>query len=401
MRRTRSFSRNPAACRPLHCRNLIAVLIAAAGAFACGRDRVEDSRPLAIALVAPAGSRPARVLVTGVDDASLRALRNAPGSGSPWDSLFRVTVGPVDAPAVAGRYVVSDSALEFEPMFPLDPGREYTVRFDPRRLATPHRDSMLVKVVSLPARTDVAPTTTVTSIYPTNNEVPANQLRLYVTFSAPMSRQPGIDYVHLVDEHGQEVKHAFLPLAADFWNPDHTRYTLFLDPGRVKRGIVPNEQMGRPLQSGRAYALVIDSAWRDANGLPLAKSFRYEFRAGPAVEHGIDLAAWRIAPPRAGTRDTLSVTFGRSLDHGLLQRALGVERGGQPLTGDVTIPTAEVQWKFVPKAAWSAGEHRLVVLSILEDVAGNRIGRAFEVDMFEKVDSTAKPERSYLPFTVR
>jgi hypothetical protein len=385
----------------LRSRSLVSLLVAAAGVLACGRDRVEDNRPLGVVLVPPAGTRTARILVTGVGSASLRALRDAPGSGQPWDSLFRVTVGPIDAPAVAGRYAASDTALEFEPLFPLDPGREYTVRFVPSRLSPPRDDSALVKVVSLPAGTPRAPSTTVTGVYPTTTEVPENQLRLYVTFSAPMSRQPGIDFVHLVDDHGQEVKSAFLPIAADFWNPDHTRYTLFLDPGRVKRGIRPNEQMGRPLQAGRAYALVIDSTWRDADGIPLAKPFRYEFRAGPAVEQGIDLKTWRIAPPRAGTRDTLTVTFPRALDHGLLQRALGVERGEQPLVGRTFIPSGETQWKFVPQLEWRAGDYRLVVLSILEDLAGNRVGRAFEADMFDKVDSTATPERNYVGFRVR
>jgi len=385
----------------LRFRNLVFLLIAAAGTFACGRDRVEASRSLAISIAPPSGTSPARVLVTGVDAASLRALRNAPRAGSPWDSLFRVTVGPATAPLVAGRYSASDTALEFEPLFPLDPGLEYTVHFDPRRLATPRTDSTIVKVVSLPARADRTPSTMVTGIYPTNSEMPENQLRLYVTFSAPMSRQSGIDFVHLIDDNGKPVNNAFLPLEADFWNPDHTRYTLFLDPGRVKRGITPNEQMGRPLQRGRAYALVIDSTWRDANGLPLAKPFRHEFRAGPAIEKGIDINAWRVFAPRAGTRDTLTVAFGQSLDHGLLQRALGVERRGQAVLGDVAISRAEVQWKFVPRQTWASGEYRLVVLSILEDVAGNRVGRPFEVDMFERVDSTAKAEKNYIPFIVK
>ena len=69
---------------------------------------------------------------------------------------------------------------------------------------------------------------------------------------SPMSRQAGVDFVRLLDDNGREVRNAFLPLEADFWNPAHTRYTLFLDPGRVKRGILPNEQMGRALRSGAA-----------------------------------------------------------------------------------------------------------------------------------------------------
>lgn len=61
----------------------------------------------------------------------------------------------------------------------------------------------------------------------------------------------------------------------------------------------------------------------------------------------------------------------------------------------------EREWRFVPREPWRAGDYHLVVLSILEDVAGNRVGRAFEVDMFDRVDSTVVPERTTRPFTVR
>lgn len=384
----------------MRCRKLVVALIAAVGACACGRDGSSGAADgIRISLVPPAPTRRARVIVTGVDRASLNALRAAPPSGAPWDSLFRVGVA-TDAPAIAGRYVATDTSLEFEPLFPLDAGREYFVRVDPKQLATRRMQPPVTTVVLLP-KEERAPSTTVARILPTNPELPENQLRIYIEFSAPMSRQSGVDFVHLIDDRGKDVQHAFLPLDADFWNPDHTRYTLFLDPGRVKRGILPNEQMGRPLKAGRAYTLVIDSAWRDANGLPLAKPFRYQFRASTAVERGIDLAAWRVSAPRVGTRDTLAIAFPRSLDHGLLQRAIGVERNGQPIQGDISIGAAEKQWGFTPRESWRSGDYRLIVLSILEDVAGNRVGRPFEVDMFERVDSTALPERHTIPFKIR
>jgi hypothetical protein len=384
----------------LRCRKLVVALIAAVGACARGRDGSSGTADgIHISLAPAASTHRARVIVTGIDRPSLSALRTAPPSGAPWDSLFRVAVA-TDAPAMAGRYVATDTSLEFEPLFPLDAGRNYFVRVDSKHLATPRLQPPVTAVVRLP-KEERAPSTTVARILPTNPELPENQLRLYIEFSAPMSRQSGVDFVHLVDDRGKEVQYAFLPLDADFWNPDHTRYTLFLDPGRVKRGILPNEQMGRPLKAGRAYSLVIDSAWQDANGLPLAKPFRYRFRAGAAVERGIDLAAWRVAPPRAGTRDTLAIAFPRSLDHGLLQRAIGVERNGEPVPGDIAIGAAEKQWGFTPRESWRSGDYRLVVLSILEDVAGNRVGRPFEVDMFERVDSTALPERHTIPFKIR
>ena len=68
---------------------------------------------------------------------------------------------------------------------------------------------------------------------------------------------------------GKEVKDPFLPLDAEFFNDDRTRYTVFFDPGRQKRGIAPIADMGRSLTEGKSYTLVVDAEWRDGNGLPL------------------------------------------------------------------------------------------------------------------------------------
>jgi hypothetical protein len=43
----------------------------------------------------------------------------------------------------------------------------------------------------------------------------------------------------------------------------------------------------------------------------------------------------------------------------------------------------------------------LLALDILEDTAGNQIGRAFEVDNFETVDKSPDPQTVRLSFTVR
>ena len=69
--------------------------------------------------------------------------------------------------------------------------------------------------------------------------------RFFISFSAPMGFRGGTEYVHLLDGDGQVVDEPFLPLDVALWNENRTRYTLLLDPGRVKRGILPNAQMGR------------------------------------------------------------------------------------------------------------------------------------------------------------
>jgi hypothetical protein len=42
-----------------------------------------------------------------------------------------------------------------------------------------------------------------------------------------------------------------------------------------------------------------------------------------------------------------------------------------------------------------------VAFGMLEDLAGNRVGRAFEVDQFDRTDQTSEPEKTFIAFVVR
>ena len=42
---------------------------------------------------------------------------------------------------------------------------------------------------------------------------------------------------------------------------------------------------------------------------------------------------------------------------------------------------------FTPALDWIAGSYKLIALAVLEDLAGNQIGKPFEVDIFERIDS--------------
>ena len=311
-----------------------------------------------------------------------------------WAAVLKISVGP-DQQAMIGQYAIEDGRVRFTPMFPLDRGRQYHVAF------IPPGGQAVTATVGLPAA-DTTPVTMVAQVYPTADVVPENQLRLYIHFSASMGMRGGLDFVHLLDEAGQEVKDPFLPLDAEFWNEDRTRYTVFFDPGRQKRGIAPVADMGRSLTEGKSYTLVVDAAWRDGEGLPLKDQYRRTFKVGPPDEKPLDPKSWKIDVPSAGTSAPLSVTFPEPLDHGLLLRALGVlAPGGKPLEGVVTVGGSELTWAFTPAEPWKAGQHNLVAFAMLEDLAGNRIGRAFEVDQFDRTDKSNEPEKTLIPFAVR
>ena len=375
-----------------------AVLLALAATAACGR-----STPPTVVLDAQRKT----VDVIGLPAGTLEALSTSGWTGEQWQSLLRVSVRSAAGggqPPVAGRYAVSDGTLRFTPLFPFDEGREYEVVLDPTALpaaagARASQTPPIVAVVSLPA-VPRTPSTVVTHVYPSGGQVPANQLRLYLYFSAPMDWRSGADYVRLVDAAGVEVMDAFLPLDADFWNDDRTRYTVFFDPGRVKRGILPHRQRGRALEPGKRYTLVVEREWRDGHGQPLKEAFRHSFTATPPVERGLTMEEWSVTTPAAGSREPLVVRFPVPLDHGLLMRALTVARRGSPIAGDVAIGQFETEWRFTPRDAWTAGGYDLVAFEFLEDTAGNRIGRPFEVDRFDRTDASAEPARRTRPFRI-
>jgi hypothetical protein len=387
---------------------LAAAFASGAGALSCGSGGAP--RQLEIRFDA-AGNRPdaATVRVVGIPTEHLRGARD--WTPEQWAAAFRVTVESADAaaragaplPPVIGSYTVQRDTVIFKPQFGFDPGRRYRAMFEPARLpgaGAPSDPAPLTAMFGLAAE-NLVPSTIVASIFPSIDVVPENQLRLYIHFSASMGLKGGIGYVRLLDEAGDEVRDPFLPLDAEFWNRDRTRFTVFFDPGRQKRGILPNEEMGRSLVDGRSYTLVVSRDWLDAYGMPLQAEYRRQFRVGPPDERPLDQKTWRIEAPRSGARDRLAVTFPEPLDHGLLQRALSViDARGRRIDGDISIEAHETRWVFVPRDRWRRGDYSLAALTILEDMAGNRIGRAFEVDEFSRADESAEQENVAIPFRV-
>ena len=368
-------------------------------AAACSQPATTTGAPAIHLRTSPAGQP--FVEVTGVSGDTLSALNRAALPQARWSTVLRVAVDP-QSPPVLGTYAIEGGTIRFTPLFPFDPGRPYEVRFDPSTAVGDEgsANETLVATVALPSR-DSSPSTVVRAIYPSSDVIPENQLRMYIEFSAPMGLRSGIEKLTLLDDQGREVSGAFLPLDYEFWNRDHTRFTVFFDPGRVKRGILPNRQLGRALMAGKTYRLVVRADWRDGNGLPLKEPFTRTFTIGAADMRPLDAAEWRITAPAAGDRAALAVTFPEPMDHGLLYRALAVRHSGQVLDGDIGIESNETRWTFTPREVWRPGSYEVLVLSILEDRAGNQIGRAFEVDNFDTVDKGPEPKTVTLPFVVK
>ena len=337
-----------------------------------------------------------RVKVVGAD------LSEMPRSLSEWQEILVVRVDPPDVetavltPPMLGKYVLDEGVLTFVPQFPLQRGLRYRAVFHPAE------GPSVVASHEVPLRRSV-PTTSVAQIYPTSDVLPENLLKFYLLFSAPMSRGRIYDHIHLVDEAGKEVEIPFLEIDEELWDSEMKRLTLFIDPGRIKRGVKPLEEIGPSLTEGMRYQLIIDAAWHDAEGQRLVKPFVKAFRVGPIDRKAPDPEAWQINVPLAGSQTELKVRFSESMDHALAHRLIRVlDPSGQPLIGETAVTDGERMWSFAPDGSWGAGAYQLRVVTTIEDLAGNQIGKAFEVDLFEEIDDVSLPKINSidLPFTI-
>lgn len=323
-----------------------------------------------------------------VDGSTILRRLNNPNFGG----IFQVVVEGQQQPML-GRYEMDNGALVFHPRFPLEPGVSYRATF-----------SLLNEKAEfsyqLP-KPKVVSTTSVERIFPSASVLPENQLKFYIHFSGPMSKGEAAKRIHLMEEGTGEVKLPFLELDEELWDRDFRRLTVLFDPGRIKRGVTPNVEVGLPLKAGRKYKLIVEKDWPDAKGIPLVDAFVKEFTATEADRTPLDPKQWIVTAPQPGTQSTLSIDFPEPLDAALVLRFVDViDPKGKPIRGKVSLDNEEKRWVFSPDAPWQAGQYSLEILASLEDLAGNKVGRAFDVDRFEEVEQRVTSETVSLPLTI-
>ncbi len=354
--------------------------------------------------VDPSGATSA-VSVLGFKPEVLKSLREVDWPAGRWSELLAITVDlgrPAQAgrPAMLGAYRVEGDALRFTPRYPFGAGRPYVATFRPAGLPGGGSGPDVTSRHLIPRPERAA--TVVTRVAPSTDRVPENLLKFYLHFSAPMSRGEVYDRVRLLKDDGKPVDLPFLRLGEELWDPTGKRLTLLIDPGRIKRGLKPREEHGPVLEAGRSYTLVIDVGWPDAEGGVLGAEVRKTFRAGPPDEIQPDPKGWTIDRPAASTRDPLTLTFPEPLDRALLESALTpIDARGEAVAGRIAVDLDETRWRFTPEGPWAEGEYQLLVESDLEDLAGNSIGRPFEVDIQRDTPIRPEPKLIRLPIPIR
>ncbi len=352
---------------------------------------------IAIRLENPQGAHPI-FKVVGWDQIGQISTQSARFGTDQWQGLFAVYVdsGSSDdaLPPILGSYRIEGQALIFQARFPLQPGLRYRAVFT-------SASEPVTRRFDIP-KSEATVSTTVEHVYPSTDRLPENQLKFYLHFSASMSRGEAYSRIHLLDERGDPVDLPFLELDQELWDREGKRLTLLFDPGRIKRGLVPYEEVGTSIKEGESYTLVIDRDWLDARGKSLKQDFKKFFSVVAADRKTPDPESWLLNAPQVGSVQPLSLEFPEPMDHGLLMRLLEVmDAQGNFVEGSIQVDRQETRWQFTPQEPWRAGDYSLSVDTTLEDLAGNRINRPFEVDVFERVEERITTTTVSLPFQVR
>ncbi len=305
--------------------------------------------------------------------------------------------GKATAPPMAGRFLVEGPSVWFAPRFPFADGVSYSLLVESGGDA----DGPEVREIRRPSP-EAPSTTEVVEIYPTAAELPVNLLRVYVHFSAPMSEGWAAHAIRVSREDtGETLDDVFLPPEPELWDAQRKRLTMLLDPGRIKRGLVPNLEFGYPLVEDTTVRISVAPSFRDAAGRPLRAGAERSYNIGPALRSRVAPTAWQLTAPAAGSRAPLLVEFDRPLDHGLLQHCLSVrDEAGNTIAGLAETGVSERSWSFTPDNPWTTGKHRLVVEPRLEDVAGNSPARVFDRDVTKAEDAPGEREAVAVGFLI-
>jgi hypothetical protein len=278
----------------------------------------------------------------------------------------------------AGRFVASLDGVDFVPRFPFLAGLTYSLVVSS---CAEFPEGLVLRLLrDIPA---AHATATVTGVFPDADVVPFNLLKVYLQFSEPMAegfarRGIGIENA----DTGEPLDGVFLDMDPELWDPERRRLTLLLDPGRIKRGLEPQQEAGYPLKEGTPIRLTIGTPFRTASGAPIARTFSRVYEVGPALRRPVNPHDWRLDFPGEGSLAPLRIDFDRPLDHAILEHAFHVvDADRRVVAGVCAVLAGEMGWRFRPSRPWGSGEHHLIVDARLEDLAGNSLRRVFDRDL--------------------
>jgi len=217
----------------------------------------------------------------------------------------------------------------------------------------------------------------VVMIYPSSDTLPENLLRMYIQFSEPMKTVGNLEKIRLFNEEGEEISGAIFSNVYELWSADQTQLTLVFDPARVKTGLRANELLGRALQQGEAYELLISNLENIEH--ERIKPFSKKFKVSEADLKSPNLEEWKMIQPKVNTTDPFKLIFPEIIDQmSLRHRLVIVNESKEVVKGIISVANNETEWSFIPSQNWIKGTYSILINARLADPSGNNLNGLFD-----------------------
>ncbi|WP_339334337.1 MULTISPECIES: hypothetical protein [unclassified Croceitalea] len=277
----------------------------------------------------------------------------------------------------------------FEPIVPFAYEKKYSLAY---------KDSIVYFKIETPKDYQFL---SVNAIYPRATELPANILKFHVQFSRPINLANVYDHIYFISSRGIIVDRAILPLENVLISADGTLLTLWIEPGRQKRGLSPNEELGQVFSPGESYTLVVSNRLKDQNGINMQNPFSHQFRVMKPDREKPKIASWEITAPLANTTSDLVINTGKALDFMSATQKVTVYDSQENLVyGQWDLTNGDQQLIFKPNKKWVKGTFSLLFDERLDDLAGNNLLQVFDNEISTKSEQ-ANYEEFKLSFVVK
>jgi hypothetical protein len=100
--------------------------------------------------------------------------------------------------------------------------------------------------------------------------------------------------ISLLGPDGEPARDVLYRAPVELWDKSLQYLTILLDPGRLKRGVGPNRELGPPLEAGHVYTLAVGAGMVDLSGRQLPETVYKRFRVTDAVREPIAVEQWKI-----------------------------------------------------------------------------------------------------------
>ncbi|MDH7445543.1 Ig-like domain-containing protein [Aquimarina sp. 2201CG14-23] len=272
-----------------------------------------------------------------------------------------------DATPILGKVVEKQEYIQFVPMVPFVLDQKYTLVYD-----------NIIDYYTIPIPPNYL-YPQIKEIYPSASTLPSNLLKWYVRFSKPISDIHVYDHIKFLNASGDTISRAALPLENALVSDDSTLLTIWIEPGRQKRGLKPNKKLGAVFVVGETYTLLVSKRIKDTKGVSMQENYSHSFLITSSDRLSPNVKDWKIKAPVMNSVVDLEIQCNEAMDYGsTIDRIKIFNSDHIEIQGIWACRDKETLLAFTPIDPWKKDHYQILFDPSIEDLAGNNLERLFD-----------------------